>query len=218
MTFTGCIVQYYFEAAFIVSECYLLTMMSYDRYLAICNPLRYISIMGIKLSLHLVLCSWILGFLIPMVSTISLSFLEYCGGNIIDHIYCDFVPLVELSCSDTSFLKVQALVFSAFAVIGPFVFINVTYISIFLTILNISSKIGRKKAFSTCSSHLMVVCTYYGTLTAKYIVPSNGNSLTVSKVISLLYTVVTPLFNPIVYSLRNQEIWKALGKWHSVKI
>ncbi|KAM4749256.1 olfactory receptor 5P55-like [Rhinophrynus dorsalis] len=208
-----CITQFYFSGVFTAAECFVLTAMSYDRYLAIINPLRYVSIMGNKLCLHLVMSSWFIGLVLCITVVIPLSFMQFCGFNVIDHIYCDSAPLLEASCTDTYFVELECMVVSVPIVLCPFLFIIVTYSSIFLTILKISSTTGRQKAFSTCSSHLTVVCTYYVILIAKYSVPSRGHSLYLNKLMSLLYTVVTPLFNPIIYSLRNQEIRTALGKW-----
>ncbi|KAM4749257.1 olfactory receptor 5P52-like [Rhinophrynus dorsalis] len=208
-----CLTQLYFSGVFSSAECFVLTAMSYDRYLAIINPLRYSSIMGNKLCLHLVMCSWCMALVLCITVVVTLSFLQFCGFNVIDHIYCDFAPLLEASCTDTYYVEIEAMVVSIPIIVCPFLFIIVTYSSIFLTILKISSTTGRQKAFSTCSSHLTVVCTYYVILITKYTAPSRGHSLQLNKLISLLYTVVTPLFNPIIYSLRNQEIRTALSKW-----
>ncbi|KAM4749263.1 olfactory receptor 10A7-like [Rhinophrynus dorsalis] len=208
----GCISQFLMCAVFTATECFLLTVMSYDRYLAICNPLHYISIMNIQFRIYLVICTWLLSSLFSLMMFIQIFLLQFCGCNVIDDIYCDLPALLEVSCTDTYSIEVQGIVISIPIVLGPFLFIILTYVRIFLTIIKISSTTGRQKAFSTCSSHLTVVCTYYGILSAKYTVPSKGQSLNVNKVISLLYTAVTPLLNPIIYSLRNQEIRSALSK------
>ncbi|KAM4749280.1 olfactory receptor 5G9-like [Rhinophrynus dorsalis] len=213
----GCLSQFYICGIFTGSECFLLTVMSYDRYLAICNPLHYVSIMSIQLRFYLVMCSWALGFFMSLIYTIPIFLLEFCGCDIIDNIYCDLAPILEASCTDTYIMEVEVIVLSFPTVLGPFLFIISTYVRIFLTIIKISSTTGRKKAFSTCSSHLTVVSTYYGILSAKYTVPSKGQLFNFSKVMSLLYTAVTPLLNPIIYSLRNQEIRSALSKWMSIR-
>ncbi|MEE6505905.1 hypothetical protein FKM82_007373 [Ascaphus truei] len=209
---TGCFTQIYLHGVSAAVECLLLTVMSYDRYLAICNPLHYTSIMDLRLSLHLVTWSWLIAFMVILPMLIPICQLQFCGPHIIDHYFCDFDPILELSCSDTSIVKLEQIVLALPLTLLPFVFITSTYVSIFLTILRIPSTTGRQKAFSTCSSHLTVVGTYYGTIIAIYIIPSRGQSFNVNKVISLLYTVGTPLFNPIIYSLRNQEIKAALIK------
>ncbi|MEE6508998.1 hypothetical protein FKM82_023762 [Ascaphus truei] len=212
ISFNGCITQFFFFAVSATSECFLLTMMSYDRYLAICHPLRYTSIMDIRLQYHLVFWSWFLGFIITLTIATQIGMFQFCGSNVIDHVFCDFDPLLELSCTDTSVFNLEEVVLSVPITAFSFIFIIVTYVSIFLTILRIPSTSGRQKAFSTCSSHLIVVSSYYGTLITIYQVPSRGHSVNFKKVLSLLYIVVTPLFNPIIYSLRSQEIRAAFRK------
>ncbi|XP_075434341.1 olfactory receptor 11L1-like [Ascaphus truei] len=206
MSVAGCICQLYFFSCSGGTECFLLTAMSYDRYLAICHPLRYTTIMNLKLRLLLVIWSWLLGLAVTTILVLPISQLQFCDLNVIDHFFCDFAPLVKHSCSDTSFIEIEIFVLSIPVFLLPFTFILVTYVCISLTILRIPSTTGRKKAFSTCSSHLTVVCTYYGTLITIYAIPSRGHSFNINKFLSLLYTVVTPFFNPIIYSLRNQEI------------
>ncbi|XP_075439584.1 olfactory receptor 5G29-like [Ascaphus truei] len=212
ISFNGCITQLYIFGVSVTTESFLLTVMSYDRYLAICHPLRYTSIMNIRLQYHLVFWSWFLVSTIALCITTQLGMLQFCGSNVIDHVFCDFEPLLVLSCTDTSFLKLEDLVFTGPIILFSFIFIIVTYVSIFLTILRIPSTSGRQKAFSTCSSHLSVVSLFYGTLITIYQVPTRGHSANFNKFVSLLYIVVTPLFNPIIYSLRSHEIRTALRK------
>ncbi|KAM5171547.1 olfactory receptor 11A1-like [Mantella aurantiaca] len=212
----GCITQFYLYAVLVATECLLLSAMSYDRYLAICKPLHYTTIMDLKLRFYLVVFCWSLGFAINLVTILLLQSLWFCGPNVIDHFFCDLGPLLELSCSDISIVKYEVFIFSTFMTIVPFVFITLTYVYIFLTILKITSATGRQKTFSTCSSHLAIVCTYFGALFVMYVVPSKGHSLNMNKVMSLMYTVVTPLLNPIIYSWRNQVIKSVLKKYLSV--
>ncbi|XP_018409564.1 PREDICTED: olfactory receptor 6-like [Nanorana parkeri] len=210
MTYSGCITQFYFFSATTISECLILS--AYDRFLAICNPLRYSSIMDMKFCVNLSAWPWLLGFTVTLSGVLPISEFDFCADNVIDHFYCDLYPLLKLSCSDTSFVELDSFALSMPIFIFPCGFIIVTYIYIFHTIFGIPSTTGKQKAFSTCSSHLFVVGTFYGTLVAKYMIPSNGYSLLLIKIVSLLHTVFTPLFNPIIYSLRNQDIRTALQK------
>ncbi|XP_073442428.1 olfactory receptor 5G26-like [Dendrobates tinctorius] len=213
ISFAGCFIQLEIFGISLVAECLLLAVMSYDRYLAICNPLRYVYIMDPNLCIQLVVVCWGLGFTISLVTVIMTSKQDFCGPRIIDHFFCDLVPLLKLSCSDTSAVILENILLATPLTLFPLVFITVTYIYIFITILKIPSTSGRQKAFSTCSSHLTVVGIFYGTLVSLYVVPSKGNLLNANKVLSLLYTFVTPLFNPIIYSLRNKEIKVALRRY-----
>ncbi|XP_072259188.1 olfactory receptor 5G9-like [Pyxicephalus adspersus] len=212
MSFEGCIAQFYFFGVTECSECLLLTIMSYDRYLAICNPLRYSSIMDHILCLKLIIMSWLISFTVILIHTITICKMEFCGLNVIDHFFCDLTPLLDLICSDTSLVRTEVTLLCIPMLIIPFIIVIVTYVCIVYAILRIQSNTGRRKAFSTCSSHLCVVSIFYGTLFCIYVLPSEGQSLTVSKILSLLYTVVTPLLNPIIYTLRNKDIKNAMGK------
>ncbi|XP_075433851.1 olfactory receptor 5V1-like [Ascaphus truei] len=218
ISLAGCITQYFLFSVSATAECFLLTVMSYDRYLAICNSLRYSAIMDLKLCYQLAFWCWFLGFIGTLNMVILICSFQLCNPNVIDHFFCDITPLLEHSCSDRVIVDTVVFFLGVPIIIFPFVFIIFTYVCIALTILRISSSIGRQKAFSTCSSHLTIVCTYYGTLIAKYMVPSKGQSLTVMKITSLLYTVITPLFNPIIYTLRNTEIQASLWKCMRIRI
>ncbi|XP_040274774.1 olfactory receptor 2A25-like [Bufo bufo] len=210
ITFAGCITQLFFFCASETFECLLLTVMSYDRCVAICNPLRYTSIMTSEYSVELSITSWLLGFSLIFIETISISMLKFCGPKIIDHFFCDLLPLLEIPCSDTFIIQFEVFLQSIPSVFIPTIIIIYSYVNIVLNILRIQIHTGRQKAFSTCSSHLTVVSIFYWTLFSVYVIPRRGQASTMSKVLSLLYTVFTPMINPIIYSLRNKEINKAI--------
>ncbi|KAM4749311.1 olfactory receptor 6N1-like [Rhinophrynus dorsalis] len=213
ISLVSCIAQLYFFGVSGFVQCFLLAVMSYDRYLAICNPLHYISIMEPSVCLGLVIGSWLLVFVLISSEIIMVCQLHFCGLNYINHFFCDFGPVVALSTSDTSVLMLQDFIISIPMIFVPFVLIILTYIGIFITILRFPTNIGRKKSFSTCSSHLTVVCTYYGTLIIVYMGSSVENSVNINKFLSLFYIVITPFMNPIIYSLRNKELRGALKKY-----
>ncbi|XP_040197839.1 olfactory receptor 1468-like [Rana temporaria] len=212
ISFSGCICQYWIYSSVEAFECFLLTVMSYDRYLAICSPLHYVSIMKQSLCIQLVLASWIFSCSMALIATLSICQLDFCGSNVIDYFYCDLNPLMELSCSDTSIVQIEATLFCFPVLILPILLIVVSYIYIVVTLLKISSFSGRLKSFSTCSSHLTVVFLFYGTLLAAYLIPKEGQSRVTSKIMSLLYTVFTPFVNPFIYSLRNKDIIEIVNK------
>lgn len=211
ISFSGCISQWYIFGGSEASECLILTVMSYDRYLAICKPLRYSSIMNMRLLVKLSILCWTLGFSITLVTTLSIATLDFCGPHIIDHFFCDLAPILHLSCSETSQVKMEVALLSIFVIVLPLGLTGASYGCIVQTILRMSSNVHRRKAFSTCSSHLTVVCIFYGTLIVIYMLPTEGLSLSVSKSLALLYTVVTPMMNPIIYSLRNKDVKDAIN-------
>ncbi|XP_063302590.1 olfactory receptor 5P58-like [Pelobates fuscus] len=196
----------------LTSEFFLLLIMAYDRYLAICNPLRYSMLMSPMVCIRLVIMTWLLSFSIELAVIISTIQLQFCGPNVIDHFFCDLVPLIELSCSDISFLEVENLILSVLVTITSLISIAVFYVYIIQAALRMSTTSGRSKVFSTCSSHLTVVSIFYGTILGIYMLPNKNKSMSVNKIASLLYTVVTPMINPIIYSLRNKDIEKAVKK------
>ncbi|XP_069818182.1 olfactory receptor 11L1-like [Dendropsophus ebraccatus] len=209
MSFIRCMTQFYIFCVSEAFECFLLAVMSYDRYVAICNPLHYPSIMTSRYCFILAINCWLVGLSIMLIYTITAAKQDYCGPNIIDHVFCDLVPLLELACSNTFLIDLEVYLLSIPVVFIPTTIIVVSYTYIVLTVLRIPSSTGRQKAFSTCSSHLTVVSIYYWTIFSVYVVPTKGRTHTMSKVLSLLYTVFTPLANPIIYSLRNKDIKKA---------
>ncbi|XP_063819254.1 olfactory receptor 11L1-like [Pseudophryne corroboree] len=210
MSMKGCVLQFYVYGSSTVAECFILSVMSYDRYLAICNPLLYTASMNLCISIKLVCVCWLLGFLVTLNTSLMVFSRDFCGPKLIDHFICELSPLLKLSCSDTYTVEVVIFTLSVPIILLPFILIIMTYICIFITVLKIPSTSGRQKTFSTCSSHLTSVSTYYGTLIAIYVVPRKRHLLSINKALYLLYTVVTPLFNPIIYSLRNQDIRKAI--------
>uniref|UniRef100_A0A803JLQ3 G-protein coupled receptors family 1 profile domain-containing protein n=1 Tax=Xenopus tropicalis TaxID=8364 RepID=A0A803JLQ3_XENTR len=209
ITMAACMTQFQFFGTVVTFECLLLAVMSYDRQLAICNPLRYASIMGNQLPLWLVIVCWSVSFTVTLGTVVMLTRLDFCNLSAIDHFFCDFDPILQLSCSDTAAVELEQMIIGSSVAVFPLGYITVTYIHIFICIFRISSKSGREKTFSTCSSHLAIVSTFFSTLIAIYVVPSRGTSL---NVVSVLYTVVTPLSNSIIYSLRNSELRSAFKK------
>ncbi|KAM4038735.1 olfactory receptor 6F1-like [Anomaloglossus baeobatrachus] len=211
ISFQGCLIQLFFFGASAVIECSLLTVMSYDRYLAICNPLHYTSTMNFRLPCYLALWSWISGCICASITDLIVLQLKFCYKNVIDHFFCDLGPIIELSCSDPAVVRIEVSIVTLVFGLFQFFFIIVSYICILRSILQISSSLGRQKAFSTCSAHLTVVSIYYGTLIILYMIPGKSY-VNLNKALSFLNTVVTPLFNPIIYSLRSTEIRRAMTK------
>ncbi|OCT59651.1 hypothetical protein XELAEV_18001073mg [Xenopus laevis] len=206
MSLFGCISQMYFWGASECFECLLLAVMSYDRYVAICIPLRYSSIMSHRVCVIVIVMSWIISIFSLLITAKLIGSLRFCEQKNINHFFCDMDPLLQMSYSDTFLVQIEAILLSILEVIFPFILICVSYMCIAHEILKIVSNTGRQKAFSTCSSHLAVVSIFYGTLIAIYVVPPSKRSQILSKVLSLLYTVLTPLVNPLIYSLRSKDI------------
>ncbi|KAM3926774.1 olfactory receptor 1M1-like [Leptodactylus fuscus] len=206
-----CITQMNFIFIFGFVQCFFIAVMSYDRCLAICNPMHYISIMSPRVCVVMTRGAWFLVFVISS-EIILVCQLEFCSLSHVDSFFCDFTPVIELATSDTSVLLLVDFIVSVLMIFFPFVFTILTYVCIFVAILNISTTSGRSKAFSTCSSHLTTVCAYYGTLMTSSLNSFDKGSSNLNKFSSLLYIVVTPLLNHIIYSLRNQEIKRTLQK------
>ncbi|XP_007441428.2 olfactory receptor 1361-like [Python bivittatus] len=207
-----CLAQYHIFCICAALETYLLAVMSYDRYSAICRPLVYASVMNRKFCFQLMAGIWINSFIFNVVLISFVAQLSFCGPNVIDHYFCDLRPLMKLSCSDTSLFELFAFCMTIIFTIPPFLLTLISYICIICAILKIQSTTGRQKAFSTCSSHLMVVCLYYGTLIIVYALPDTPSLRPLNKIFSIFYTVMTPLVNPFIYTLRNKEIHKALRR------
>ncbi|NXF75777.1 O10C1 protein, partial [Sclerurus mexicanus] len=212
ISFAGCAAQMYFFVFFGATECYLLVAMAYDRYRAICSPLHYMDIMNKKVCMQLAASSWICGSLVALGHTISVFSLPFCGSNTINHFFCEIQPVLMLVCGDTYWNEIHIILGGVFVILMPFVLILVSYGLIISSILKIKSAKGRYKAFSTCFSHITVVTLFYGTGVYTYIRPKSSYSLDVDKVLALFYSVVTPILNPIIYSLRNREVKGALFK------
>ncbi|XP_001374013.2 olfactory receptor 10AG1-like [Monodelphis domestica] len=212
VSFVACAVQFCAFFVMAIAENFLLTVMAYDRYVAICKPLNYPLIMNHKVCVRLVVGSWMGGIPIHILLTYLIFSLPFCGSKNIDHIFCDIRPLLKLACGDTS---VNEFTFYAVVLIlgmFPFMLIIWSYMKIITTILKVPGTKGRFKAFSTCSSHLMVVALYFGCGIITYLRPSSGHSAGLDKVLSIFYTTVTPMFNPIIYSLRNKDVVVAIRK------
>ncbi|CAM5158047.1 unnamed protein product [Eretmochelys imbricata] len=208
----GCMTQFFFFCFLTATECSLLAAMSYDRYLAICKPLHYGTCMNGKLCLQLAAGCWISGFLPCTIMMRFMSQLIFCGPKVMDHFFCDLTPMLKLSCSDISQIMLVLYIFSFPDAVFPFLLILTSYVCIVSTILRIPSTTGRQKAFSTCISHLIVVTLFYGTIMIVYMLPKSSNLRALNKVFSVCYTVLTPLANPLIYSLRNREVKEALRK------
>ncbi|XP_043435000.1 olfactory receptor 1052-like [Prionailurus viverrinus] len=208
-TFSGCVLQSFFFAVYVTTEGILLSMMAYDRYVAIANPLSYTLIMTQKVCIQMVLASYLGGLINSLTHTIGLLKLDFCGPNIVNHYFCDIPPLLRLSCSDAHNNEMLLLVFSGVIAMFTFTIIMVSYTCIIIAIQRIRSAEGRHKAFSTCASHLTVVTLFYGSVTFSYIQPSSQYSLEQEKVSAVFYTLVIPMLNPLIYSLRNKDVKEA---------
>ncbi|XP_063148740.1 olfactory receptor 5G9-like isoform X2 [Candoia aspera] len=212
ISLTGCALQMWFFCLFLATECFLLAVMAYDRYKAISNPLLYTVIMSRRVCTQLAIIPYLVGMLNATTHT-TLSFqLTFCHGNIINHFFCDIPAVISLSCSDTRLN--QGVLFGlscTFGIVSTSI-IMVSYTYIVLAILRIRSNEGRRKAFSTCSTHLTTVSIFYGTLFFIYVRPSSSSAAGEDKIISMFYTVVIPMLNPLIYSLRNQEVKEAVRR------
>ncbi|XP_037695113.1 olfactory receptor 10AG1-like [Choloepus didactylus] len=213
----NCATQMCFLLTLGATECFLLAVMAYDRYVAICNPLHYPLVMNQKMCIQLAVGSWVSGIPVQIGQTCQIFSLHFCDSNQINHFFCEIPPILILACGDTSAHEIpvylEALLFGA----APFMLILASYSKIISTILRLPTAQGRAKAFSTCSSHLLVVLLFFGSATITYLRPKSYHSAGSDKLLSLFYTIVTPMFNPMIYSLRNKDVIEALKKLSFIK-
>ncbi|XP_029437262.1 olfactory receptor 1009-like [Rhinatrema bivittatum] len=207
----GCFIQMHFFIVSLCLEFLLLTVMAYDRYVAICHPLRYAVIMNWKVCILIAAGTWIFGLLNPVTYTVLISRFSFCGSNEINHFFCDLSALLKLSCTSTSTIEYITYILGTLVGLPCITSTLVSYVYIISAILRIRSTEGRRKAFSTCSSHLTVVILFYGTVLCSYMRPTSTQSLTQNKLFAVLYNALIPMFNPMIYSLRNKKVKKALS-------
>ncbi|XP_036592518.1 olfactory receptor 11H6-like [Trichosurus vulpecula] len=212
ISFSGCFLQFYFFFSLGVTECFFLSIMAYDRYLAICHPLHYPIKMTRQFCATLISTCWVGGFVYYPVPIILISQLPFCGPNIIDHFVCEQGPLLALICVPAPVIKLTCYTLNSMIIFGSLFPILVSYTLVLRAVLRVPSGAGRHKAFSTCGSHLVVVSLFYGTLMVMYVTPTSGNPAEMQKIVTLMYSVVTPLLNPLIYSLRNKDMKNALRK------
>ncbi|XP_068845101.1 olfactory receptor 8U9 [Capricornis sumatraensis] len=210
--FNGCAAQLGCFLAFMTAECLLLASMAYDRYVAVCNPLLYMVVMSPGVCVQLVAVPYGYSFLVALFHTILTFHLSYCHSNIINHFYCDDMPLLRLTRSDTHSKQLWIFACAGLMFISSLLVVFVSYVYIASAILKMRSAAGRRKAFSTCGSHMLAVTIFYGTLIFMYLQPSSNHSLDTDKMASVFYTVIIPMLNPLLYSLRNKEVKAALKK------
>ncbi|XP_057624319.1 olfactory receptor 150-like [Chionomys nivalis] len=212
ISYSECMVQFYFFGAFAVAECHMLAVMAYDRYVAISNPLLYNVTMSYQVCLWMIAGVYGMGFFSATASAFFMIRLVFCKSNIIRHYFCDYFPILELSCSSTFINEVLLWSLGSFNILIPAVTILSSYIFIIVSILHIQSTGGKRKAFSTCSSHILAVVLFYGSTAFMYLQPSSISSLGQSKLSSVFYTIVVPMLNPMIYSLRNNDVKISLRK------
>ncbi|XP_074083975.1 olfactory receptor 5D18-like [Macrotis lagotis] len=212
ISFSGCLVQFFFFSTFVVTEAFLLAVMAYDRFVAICNPLLYTVSMSQNLCSLLLAGSYTWGTACSLILTCSAMQLSFYGSNTINHFFCEFSLLLNLSCSDTYFNQLLLFIFATFNAVSTLLIILASYVFIFVTVLKMNSSSGRRKAFSTCTSHLMAITIFHGTILFLYCVPNFKNTQLTFKVASVFYTVVIPMLNPLIYSLRNKDVKETIIK------
>lgn len=213
ISYSGCLTQMYFFLTFGNTDNFLLACMAYDRYVAICRPLHYTTVMNHKICLLLTSLSWIISALHSLLYTLLASHLSFCTSRKLSYLFCDVYPLLDLTCSDTRLIKILVQTEGVVDILGPFVLVIISYVCIFFTIMKVPSATGKHKAFSTCSSHLAVVVLFYGTISCLYFQPSNSYSAQKGTLTSLVYAVVIPMLNPFIYCLRNHDMKAALVRF-----
>ncbi|XP_058529452.1 olfactory receptor 6C2-like isoform X2 [Ochotona princeps] len=209
ITYSVCVIQVFFTDIFGVTEFFLLAIMSYDRYVAICKPLHYVTIMSTRVCRSLVLGCWVAGLLIILPPLTLFLNLKFCDSNIIDYFFCDASPILKISCSDTWLIEQLVIVCAVLTFILTLVCVVLSYIHIIKTILRFPSAQQRKRAFSTCSSHMIVVSITYGSCIFIYVKPSAKKSVAINKGVAVLMTSIAPMLNPFIYTLRNQQVRQA---------
>ncbi|XP_003764403.1 olfactory receptor 151-like [Sarcophilus harrisii] len=212
ISYAGCMTQLFFFCFFAIDECYMLTAMASDRYVAICNPLLYNVVMSPKVCYSLATGVYVMGIAGALAHTSCMARLSFCGPNLINHYLCDILPLLELSCSSTYINELLVVFLLGFNVLATTLAILISYAFILCSIFRINSAKGRYKAFSTCGSHLAAVAIFYGSIMFMYFKPASSSSMTQEKVASVFYTTVIPMLNPLIYSLRNKDVKEALKK------
>ncbi|XP_052592474.1 olfactory receptor 10J1-like [Peromyscus californicus insignis] len=215
ISLSGCATQMFFFITLAINNCFLLTAMGYDRFVAICNPLRYSVIMNKRVCLQLAWGACSIGLIVAMIQVSAVFRLPFCTAKVA-HFFCDIRPVMKLSCIDTTANEILTLIISVLVILIPMSLVFISYILIISTILKIASAEGRKKAFATCASHITVVVIHYGCASIAYLKPKSENTRDEDQLISVTYTVITPLLNPVVYTLRNKEVkdalYRAMGK------
>ncbi|XP_027702251.1 olfactory receptor 8K1-like [Vombatus ursinus] len=212
ISFNGCATQLFFFGIFIASELFILSAMAYDCYVAICKPLLYMVIMSDRVCWILVAISYLYSTIASLLITINLLKSSFCKSNILKHFYCDSLPLLSIVCSDTREIELIIMTFASFSLVSSLMILLVSYMFILVAILRINSSGGRHKVFSTCGSHLTGVVIFYGTLVFMYLQPHSSHSFETDKMASVFYTLIIPMLNPLIYSLRNKEVKGAVKR------